>query len=171
MKKFPGRYSATSRGRYFSLLDRNDVQIESLGDNLGRLDEDVLRKTWGSLFACWELIFSCCFVGSRLWVEIFLRKEGISKKGCVEIEDWGFSVHFVLGFQGNSIHTLLFRFSYDIAQWCKVYTKTRSCFQKSHDEFGQLQTSSQKSKKLKLDGLLFSKIHSFSKNIIYRGFI
>ena len=131
MKKFPGRYSATSRGRYFSLLDRNDVQIESLGDNLGRLDEDVLRKTWGSLFACWELLFSCCFVGSRLWVEIFLRKEGISKKGCVEIEDWGFSVHFVLGFQGNPIHTLLFRLAMILHNGAKFIQKLAPAF-KNH---------------------------------------
>ena len=30
-------------------------------------------------------------------------KEGTSEKGCIEIEDWVFSVHFVLGFQDNSI--------------------------------------------------------------------
>ena len=28
------------------------------------------------------------------------------QKGCVEIEDWGFSVHFGVGFQENSIYTL-----------------------------------------------------------------
>ena len=33
------------------------------------------------------------------------EKEGTSEKGCVEIEDWGFSLHFVLGFQENSIYT------------------------------------------------------------------
>ena len=42
------------------------------------------------------------FVSSNLGVEIF-EKEGTSKKGCVGIEDWGFSVHFVLGFQEKSI--------------------------------------------------------------------
>ena len=47
--------------------------------------------------------------------------------------------------------------SYDITKWCKVYTKADSWFQKSHEEFGQLQTSSGKSKKLKFDGLLLSK--------------
>ena len=35
--------------------------------------------------------------------------------------------------------------------------KTDSWFQKSHEEFGQLQASSGKSKKLKFDGLLLSK--------------
>ena len=34
------------------------------------------------------------------------KKEGKSKKGCIEIEDWGFSVPFVLEFQDNSIYTL-----------------------------------------------------------------
>ena len=36
------------------------------------------------------------FDGSSLGVEI---NEGTSEKGCVETEDWGFSVHFVLGFK------------------------------------------------------------------------
>ena len=43
------------------------------------------------------------FVGSNLVVEKFLKREETSQKGCVEIEDIGFSVHFVLGFQENSI--------------------------------------------------------------------
>ena len=34
------------------------------------------------------------------------EKEQTSEKGCVEIKDWGFSVHFVLRFQENSIYTL-----------------------------------------------------------------
>ena len=32
--------------------------------------------------------------------------EGTSEKGCVEIEDWGSSVHFGLGFQENFIFIL-----------------------------------------------------------------
>ena len=40
------------------------------------------------------------------------ENEGISeKKGCIEIEDWGFSVHSGLGFQENSIYTLHLCFS------------------------------------------------------------
>ena len=31
------------------------------------------------------------------------EKEGTSEKWRVEIEDWGTSVHFVLGFQENSV--------------------------------------------------------------------
>ena len=38
-------------------------------------------------------------------LDIF-ENEGTLEKGCVEIEDWVFSVHFGLGFQKNSIYTL-----------------------------------------------------------------
>ena len=38
-------------------------------------------------------------------LDIF-ENEGTSGKGCVETEDWDFSIHFVLGFQENSIYTL-----------------------------------------------------------------
>ena len=37
-------------------------------------------------------------------LDIF-KNEGTSEKGCVEIGDWGFSVHLRLGFQENSIYT------------------------------------------------------------------
>ena len=45
--------------------------------------------------------------------------------------------------------------------------KKDSYFQKSHEEFGQLQTSSGKSKKLKFDGLLLSKKYISSARILY----
>ena len=46
-------------------------------------------------------------VGSNLGVEIdIIEKEETSEKGCVEIVDWGFSVHFVSRFQDNSVYTL-----------------------------------------------------------------
>ena len=51
------------------------------------------------------------FFGSNPWVQTFFENEGISEKGCVEIEDWGFSVHFGLGFQENPIYTLHLCFS------------------------------------------------------------
>ena len=97
------------------------------------------------------------FFGSNLAVEIFLKKDGTSEKGwCVELEDWGFSVHFVLGFQENCIYTYaLAKVLY--TKWCKVFIKTDSWFQKSHEEFGQLQTSSEKSKKLKFTSQILSK--------------
>ena len=38
-------------------------------------------------------------------LDIFENEE-TSKKGCVEIDDWGFSVHFGLGFKENSMYTL-----------------------------------------------------------------
>ena len=91
----------------------------------------------------------------------------MSNKGCVEIEDWGFSVYFVLGFQENPIYTLDICFSKDITNRCKVYTKTDSWFQKSYEEFGQLQTSSGKSIKMKLTGLLLSKNYIPSAKTLY----
>ena len=48
-----------------------------------------------------------------------------------------------------------------------VYTKTDSWIQKSDDEFGQLQTSSEKSKKLKFDGLLLSRRYIPSAKTLY----
>ena len=46
------------------------------------------------------------FVGSNLGVDIFLKKRVTSEKGCVETEDGGTSVHFVLEFQENSMQSL-----------------------------------------------------------------
>ena len=56
--------------------------------------------------------------------------------------------------------------SYVITKWCKNYRKT-NWFQKSHEEFGQLQTNSGKSKKLKFDGLLLSKKYIHSAKTFY----
>ena len=91
----------------------------------------------------------------------------MSNKGCVEIEDWGFSVHFVLGFQENPIYTSHICFSKDITNRCKVYTKTDSWFQKSYGEFGQLPTSSGKSIKMKFNVLLLSKNYILSTKTLY----
>ena len=49
-------------------------------------------------------------VGSSLGVEIIYEKEGTSEKECVEIKNWGFSVHFVLRFQENLIFTFTVMF-------------------------------------------------------------
>ena len=38
-------------------------------------------------------------------MDIF-EDDGTSEKGCVQIEDWGFSALFGLGFQENSIYTV-----------------------------------------------------------------
>ena len=70
---------------------------------------------------------------------------GGREKGCIE----GFKkIPFI-----RSIYVLAKIFT----KWCKVYAKTDSWFQKSHEEFAQLQIRSGKSKKLKFDGLLLSK--------------
>ena len=39
------------------------------------------------------------------------ENEGTLEKDCIEMEDWGFFVHLVLGFQENSIYTLHLCFS------------------------------------------------------------
>ena len=92
----------------------------------------LLRGNRFSKYSGWNFVW-----GTGAWV-----------KGCVEIENWGTSKHFVLGFQENSIYTLHLRFSYDSTKWCKcnVCTKTNSWLQKSHEEFGQLQKSCWSSK-------------------------
>ena len=43
-------------------------------------------------------------------LDIF-ENEGISEKGCMEIEDWGFSEPFGLGFQESQIYTWHLSFS------------------------------------------------------------
>ena len=53
---------------------------------------------------------------------------------------------------------------YFTLMWCTVYAKTDFWFQKSHEEFEQLQISSGKSKKLKFDGLLLYKKYICPKN-------
>ena len=78
-----------------------------------------------------------------MW-DIF-EKEGTSQKRIVEIEDWGFSIHYLL------------EVSRKFNLWWKVYTKTESWFQKFHEEFGQLERGSGKFKKLQSDGLRLSK--------------
>ena len=45
------------------------------------------------------------FFGSNLGVEIFLKKRE-HQKGCVEIEDWGTSIYFLLRFQEDSMQSL-----------------------------------------------------------------
>ena len=54
----------------------------------------------------------------------------------------GFSVHFVLGFQDNSICTLNLYFGLDLQNGAKFIQKTNPWFKKSNEELGQLQTSS-----------------------------
>ena len=60
----------------------------------------LILKDKGDKKDCWPI---CWFWPEGL--DIF-ENEGTSEKECAEIEDWGFSVYFVLGFQENSIYTL-----------------------------------------------------------------
>ena len=55
----------------------------------------------------------CHSVGFNLGVEIFFKKRE-SEKGTIEIEDWSNVLHFVLGFQENSMHSL---FAFLIIFW------------------------------------------------------
>ena len=52
-------------------------------------------------------------------LDIF-ENEGTSEERCVEIEDWGFSVHFGLGCQENSIYTYVLAqiLQNDAKFWC-----------------------------------------------------
>ena len=52
-------------------------------------------------------------------LDIF-ENEGILEEGCVE--DWGFSVHFGLGFQENSINCLHFTLMF----WLRYYKMVQS---------------------------------------------
>ena len=45
------------------------------------------------------------FVGFNLGL-IYFSKKGNIRKGCVEIENWGTTVYFVLEFQENSMQSL-----------------------------------------------------------------
>ena len=54
---------------------------------------------------------------------------------------------------------------------CKIYTKIDSWFQKSPEEFGQLQTSTRKLKELKSDGLLLSKKYIASAKTLYTEYL
>ena len=67
------------------------------------------------------------FVGSNQGVE------KTSEKDCVETEGWGFCVHFVLGFQENSIYTLhlCFKLRYYIQNGAKFLQKLTPVF-KNH---------------------------------------
>ena len=87
---------------------------------------------------------------------IFL-KNGTSEKRCVEIEDWRLSVHFLGGFKKVSFTLYFYVLAKIFQNHAKFTKKTDSWYQKSHEEFGQLQTSSGKSKTLKFDGLFLSK--------------
>ena len=80
-----------------------------------------------------------CWFWPEGW-DIF-EKEGTSLK-CVEIDDWGFSVHFVLEFQDNSIYTYVL--AKKLQNGATFIQQTDSWFKKSH-ELWQLQTSSRKS--------------------------
>ena len=60
-------------------------------------------------------------------MDIF-EDDGTSEKGCVQIEDWGFSALFGLGFQENSIYTVHLCLVAKILQNCAKSTYTKAVF-------------------------------------------
>ena len=55
-------------------------------------------------------------------------KEGTSEKGCVEIEDWGFSVPFVLGFEETPFTPYAYVFAKVLQNGAKFIQKLTPCF-------------------------------------------
>ena len=97
------------------------------------------------------------------------EKGGTSEKGCVEIEDWGTSVPFVLGFQENSICTLHFTLMSYLKDYkmLQILNKNWLLVSKITWRIGKFQTSNGKSKKLKSNGLLLSKKYIPSAKTLY----
>ena len=54
--------------------------------------------------------------------------EGTSEKGCVEIEDWGFSVPFVLGFEETPFTPYAYVFAKVLQNGAKFIQKLTPCF-------------------------------------------
>ena len=108
-----------------------------------------------------------CWFWPGVW-DIF-EKEGKWKKGCVNIEDWCFSVHFAMWFQENFIYILHLCLAKILQNGAKFIQKLTPGF-KHHMrqlDIGQLQTSSGKSKKLKFDGLLLFKKYIHMAKSLY----
>ena len=83
----------------------------------------------------------------------------------VEREDWGFSVHFGLRFQENSIYTYTYVLA-EILQNGEKFRYIKAGF-KNYRIFEQLKTSIGKPKKLTFDGLLSKKYNPPAKTWIY----
>ena len=92
-------------------------------------------------------------------------KRGNIRKWCVKIEDWGFSVHFVVGFHPFTLYTYVL--AKILQNGAKFIQKLTPGFKRSHEEFGQRQTSIGKSKKLKFGGQLLSKKYIHSPKTLY----
>ena len=100
------------------------------------------------------------FVGSDLWVRYIW--EGTSAKGCVEIEHWGFFVHFVLGFEENSIYTLTYVLAKILQNGAKFIQKLTPGFKNHMGNLNKFRKSVESPKSWNLMGFCVQKIHSFS---------
>ena len=106
------------------------------------------------------------FLSSNQGVEIFLKKRKHQKKGALKSKIEASLYTFYWGFKKIAFKLYTYVLA-NTTKRCKVYTKTDSWFQKWHEEFGQLQTCSGKSKQLKFDGLLLSKKYISSAKTLY----
>ena len=60
---------------------------------------------------------------------------------------------------------------HDNEEWCKVWTKTDSWFQKWHEEFGQFSPNHSKVKKFHFDGLFLSKVYEAWAKKMQRSYL
>ena len=61
--------------------------------------------------------------------------------------------------------------SHDTEEWCKVWRKTDSCFQKSNEEFSEFFASSGKSENLHFDLLLLSITYKVSAKKVQKSYL
>ena len=91
----------------------------------------------------------------------YFWKRGNSRKGCVESKDWDFSVHFVLGFQEDSIYTLHLCSKMLRVKFIQKLTLGFKNHTRNLDNFRQAVESS---KSWNLMGYFFSKKYIYPKN-------
>ena len=116
---------------------------------------------WGT--GSWVKMRRFCSFSTINWK--FFQFEGASEKGFVEIEDWGFSLHFALGFQEDSIYTLhlCLKIRYYIENGGKFLQKLTPGLKKI--TWGTWATSDRQWKVQKVEiwwATFVQKIHSFS---------
>ena len=60
---------------------------------------------------------------------------------------------------------------HDTEEWCKVWRKTDSWFQKWHEEFGEFSPNHSKVQKFHFDGLFLSKVYEVWAKKIQRSYL
>ena len=100
----------------------------------------------------------------------YFLKRGKIKKMCIEIEGWGFSVHFVLSFQENSHFTITFTlYIYVLTKilqnYAKFIQKLTPCFKNHMSNWDNFRQALGSPKSWNLMGYLCSKINLSKKYI------